>query len=118
MNKCGCRPAHAGRVLQNAAGIFESPGKSNYGMKHWKKHHLDDWKRPEFVDELLKMLGETIWNPLAKMANTLSQVGKRISVTSPDGKYVANLWRKGDKWVYSIQDAWNWSDSQAPSKKN
>ena len=98
--------------------VFESPGKSDYGMKHWKDHHIDDWKQPDFVDELLKMLGKTIWNPLASMANTLSQVGKRIRVVSPDGKYVANLWRRGDKWVYSIQDAWEWDKSQAPSKKN
>ena len=24
-----------------------------------------------------------------------------------DGKYIANFWRRGDKWVYSIQDTWD-----------
>lgn len=95
----------------NVEVVFESPGKSDYGMKHWRKHHIDDWKRPDFVNELLKMLGKTIWNPLAAMSNTLSPQGRRIGITSPDGKYVANLWRRGDKWVYSIQDAWDWSNS-------
>ena len=24
-----------------------------------------------------------------------------------DGKYIANFWRRGDKWVYRIQDTWD-----------
>ena len=91
--------------------IFESPGKSDYGMKHWKKHHLDDWKSPEAVKNFIIMMSETIWNPEAKMANTLSKSGKRIDITSPDGRYVASLRRRGHVWVYSIQDVWDQSDS-------
>lgn len=95
----------------NVEVIFESPGKSDYGMKHWKKHHLKDWQKKDFEQELLEMLAQTIWNPLATMKNTISVNGKRIKIISPNGKYIANLWRKGDEWVYSIQDAWNWGES-------
>ena len=35
---------------ENVEVIFESPGKSDYGMKHWRKHHIDDWKRPDAVE--------------------------------------------------------------------
>lgn len=91
----------------NVEVIFESPGKSEYGMKHWKKHHLDDWKIPEAVKDFIKMLSATLWNPEAKMANTLSKSAKRIDVTSPDGRYVASLRRRGYVWVYSIQDVWD-----------
>ena len=61
------------------------------------------------------MLEQTLWNPLAKMRNTISKNGKRIDLMSPDGKYVANLWRRGNNWVYSIQDAW---DISATRNKN
>lgn len=101
----------------NVEVIFESPGKSSYGMEHWKRHHLKDWKKQDFINELLNMLSETIWNPLAKMANTLSKEGKRIKITSPDGKYIASLWRKEDKWIYSIQDVWDMSGSKNPGIK-
>ena len=97
--------------------FFESPGKADYGMKHWKDHHLKDWKSQDFEEELLRMLSETIWNPLAIMKNTLSKAGKRISITSPDGRYIANLWRRGEQWVYSIQDVWDMSRSKNPRIK-
>lgn len=98
----------------NVEMIFESPGKSDYGMAHWKKHHIDDWRREDFEVELLTMLSVTIWNPLAKMSNTFSRVGKRISIVSPDGKYISNLWKRGDKWVYSIQNSWDISETRNP----
>ena len=102
-----------GMLLEdNVEVIFESPGKSDYGMKHWRRHHLNDWKKPDAVDNFIGMMAETIWNPAAKMTNTLSKNGKRISITSPDGKYLANLWKKGEKWVYSIQDVWDQSESR------
>ncbi|MCQ2378346.1 MAG: phage head morphogenesis protein [Victivallaceae bacterium] len=97
----------------NVPVIFESPGASDYGIRHWKDHHLDDWKKKDFVQTLLNMLRSTIWNPLAVMKNTLEKKGKRISITSPDGQYIANLWKRGEQWVYSIQDAWDQSDSMA-----
>ena len=97
--------------------IFESPGKSDYGMKHWKKHHLNDWKSPEAVKIFIKMMQETLWNSRAKMINTLAPAGKRIDVVSPDGKYVASLWKRGEKWVYSIQDVWDQSNSQRPARQ-
>ena len=96
--------------------IFESPGKSDYGMKHWKRHHLDDWKKTEAIKDFIRMLSATIWNPEAKMTNTLSPKGKRISIASPDGQYLANLWRKGKRWVYSVQDVWDRSDYRGPEK--
>lgn len=99
------------RPEDNVEAIFESPGGSNYGMVHWKRHHIKDWSRQDFVKEVLGMFEATIWNPLAEMANTHSKAGQRIRVTSPDGKYIANLWRREGKWVYSIQDAWDWSGS-------
>lgn len=101
---------------ENVEVLFESPGKSNYGMEHWKGHHIKDWSRTNFETELLTMLSATIWNPLGTMANTHSKAGKRIRISSPDGKYVANLWRREGKWIYSIQDAWDWDGSG--SKKN
>ena len=45
-------------------------------------------------------------------AATHSTLGKRISIESPDGKYIANFWRRGDKWVYSIQNAWDQSQKK------
>lgn len=95
----------------NVEVIFESPGKSDYGVNHWKRHHFEDWKKPEAVQNFIQMISATLWNPEAKMANTLSKDGKRISVTSPDGRYLANVWKKGDKWIYSIQDVWDQSGS-------
>ena len=96
----------------NVPVIFESPGAADYGMTHWKRHHLKDWKKADFEAEVVKMLEQTLWNPLAEMKNTISTNGKCIQLTSPDGKYVANLWRKGNNWVDSIQDAWNWEHSR------
>jgi hypothetical protein len=95
----------------NLEVIFESPGKSDYGMKHWENHHLNDWKKPEAVKKFIQMLSATLWNPEAKMENTLSKIGKRIDITSPDGRYVTSLWRKGHFWVYSIQSVWDMSGS-------
>ncbi len=92
--------------------ILESPEKSDYGMKHWKKHHADDIKKGEFVKNALEMLSKTVWEPSAVMTSTHSTLGKRISIKSPDGKYIANFWRRGDKWVYSIQDAWDQSQKK------
>lgn len=100
----------------NVEVIFESPGKSDYGMKHWKRRHLNDWKRPDAIKDFIQMMSATIWNPEAKMANTLSKDGKRITVTSPDGKYLASLWWRGDKWVYSIQDVWDQGESLRPKE--
>ena len=99
---------------ENVEVIFESPGKSDYGMKHWRKHHIDDWKRPDAVEYLLRLMSATLWNPKAMMSNTHSKNGKRLQITSPDKKIIANLWFKGDKWVYSIQDTWDISESQNP----
>ena len=37
-----------------------------------------------------------------------------------DGKYIANFWSRGDKWVYSIQDTWDpptqYLDAQAKKR--
>jgi len=91
--------------------IFESPGASDYGMTHWKGHHLDDWKKDDAVEFVLNALRETIWNKNSALANTYSKKGKRLSITSPDGKYIANMWKRGKAWVYSIQDVWDQSES-------
>ena len=101
----------------NVPVIFESPGAAEYGMKHWRRHHLPDWKKADFEAEAVKMLEQTLWNPLATMRNTISKNGKRIDLISPDGKYVANLWRRGNNWVYSIQDAWDISASRNKNYK-
>ena len=97
---------------ENVEVIFESPGKSDYGMKHWRKHHIDDWKRPDAVEYLLRLMSATLWNPKAMMKITHGK-DKRITIISPDQRYIATLWKRGRQWTYSIEDVWDQGTQKA-----
>lgn len=38
---------------------------------------------------------------------------KRITIISPDQRYIATLWKRGRQWTYSIEDVWDQGTQKA-----
>jgi len=103
-------------ITEDFEVFLVSPGTAKRGMLHWKDHHLKDWKLPDAIRKIIDYLAKTIWNPQAEMKVTIGK-NKQISVTSPDEKIVANLYKRGEKWEYDLMDAWDISGTKNPKVK-
>ena len=96
--------------------LLTSPGSSDYGPKHWRRHHVDTMNSKS----ALELLNRTLWNPQATAEVTLGKQ-KRITIREAGGAAIVGLWKTGEGWVYNVIDAWeppeNYYEQSSPRQR-
>lgn len=96
--------------------LLTSPGSSDYGPKHWRKHHVDTMNSKS----ALELLKRTLWNPQATAEVTLGKQ-KRLTIREAGGAAIVGLWKTGEGWVYNVIDAWeptgNYYEQSSPRQR-